>query len=132
MSIIAIISALLISSVAHTQTYTAPSISRLTSCDFCESDIGGSIAAINLKILDGTIYLGVTSFLTCGAKFSKPELIELSDSATVRVSSSAIPSTHDSCDMIAQQSLAITGLHPSVKTIYYLQDGVVLGHVDRW
>jgi hypothetical protein len=131
MRTIAIISALLIVPAAHSRDYTAPSVARLASCDFCESYIGGKTTAINLKVLDGTIYLGVTSSLACGAKFSQPELIELGDSATVRVSSSKIPSAHDGCDMVEQQSLAIAGLHQSVKTIYYLQDGAVLGHVHR-
>jgi hypothetical protein len=103
-------------------------ISREPSCTICAASPVGSEASITLKEEKGTIHVGVTSFSVCQATLSEPKISQLSSSATIVVTSEAI-STHSGCDAVIQQEFAISGLYPRVKTIYYVQNGAVLGHI---
>lgn len=103
-------------------------IIREPSCAICAAPPTGSEAGMTIKAEQGTVRVGVTSFFSCQATLSDPTISQLSSSATIVVASDA-PSSHSGCDQVIQQEFAISGLYPSIRTIYYVQNGVVLGHV---
>jgi hypothetical protein len=128
MKILALLAILLSASAAY--AFDSLQISRLSSCGICKDKPNGSEAAISSQTVDRGMRIGVTSSLNCGAMLSDPTIIELSSSATIQVTSVAPAPSHDSCASFMQQEFSIFGLHASTKTIYYVQDGVVLGHIS--
>ena len=77
-----------------------------------------------------TTRLVVTAELNCAYVPDKPELREWRNAATLTLPTRSPSGAAAACLCTHQLTFDISGLYKGVKTIYYVQDGTVLGHVD--
>jgi hypothetical protein len=76
------------------------------------------------------ILLTVTAELNCAHVPDKPELREWRNAATLSLPSRSPSGMATACLCTHRMTFEISDLYEGVQTIYYVQDGTALGHVD--
>jgi len=77
-----------------------------------------------------TTRLVVTAELNCAYVPDKPELREWRNAATLALPTRSPSGAAAACLCTHQMTFDISDLYKGVQTIYYVQDGTVLGHAD--
>ena len=72
----------------------------------------------------------VTAQLNCAYLPDKPELREWRNAATLSLPTKSPSGMATACLCVHQMTFEISDLYEGVETIYYVQDGTALGHVD--
>ena len=121
------LTALVLSSAANWAG--AGEISLVSNQEICDSAIPEDKAAIVQARRDGDIVrLDVTAQLNCAHLPGKPELREWRSAATVSVLTHSPSGAVAVCLCTHKFVFQITGLYEGAQSIYYVQDGTVLGH----
>ena len=86
-------------------------------------------ALVTVRKVKRNVFVSVTAELNCAYTPGKPALREWRNAATVLVETVSPSGMATSCLCQHKMEYEITGLYEGTKTIYYVQDGTVLGHV---
>ena len=109
----------------------AGEISLKSDAPACDSPIPPDKAAIvTAARTDGVVTLEVTAQLNCAYTPGKPDLRVWRDSATVTLSTKSPSGAAAACLCTHKLSFEIKDLYDGARTIYYVQDGTVLGHAS--
>lgn len=87
-------------------------------------------ARIEVGRSGNTIILNVTAQLNCARIPGRPELREWRNAATLSLPTTSPSGMATTCVCAHTMTFEISDLYESVETIYYVQDGTALGHVD--
>jgi hypothetical protein len=77
-----------------------------------------------------SVNLVVTAELNCANVPDKPELRVTRNAATLSLSTRSPSGAAAACLCAHRMTFRVSGLYKDAKTIYYVQDGEALGHVD--
>lgn len=110
---------------------TAGTVSLVEDKELCDNAPPLEQAARLESSRNGTIAtLTVTAQLNCAYRPGKPELREWRNAATLSLPTESPSGMATACLCAHQMTFEVSELYEGVKTIYYVQDGTVLGHVD--
>ncbi len=110
---------------------SAGTVSLVADKELCDNAPALEQAARLEPSRDGNITtLTVTAQLNCAYLPDKPELREWRNAATLSLPTRSPSGMATACLCAHQMTFEISGLYEGVETIYYVQDGIVLGHVD--
>ncbi len=76
------------------------------------------------------VTLIITAQLNCAYLPDKPELREWRNAATLSLPTKSLSGMATACLCAHQMTFEVSNLYQGIQTIYYVQDGTVLGHVD--
>ena len=112
-------------------TASAGSVALVTDRELCNRAPPLEQAA-NLKASrNGDIVtLSVTAHLNCAYRPGEPELRVHRNAATVALPTHSPSGMATACNCAHQMTFEISDLYEGARTIYYVQDGSALGHVD--
>ncbi|ACE84970.1 hypothetical protein [Cellvibrio japonicus] len=96
---------------------------------FC-NNASGQDEHIEASRSNGFVTLKVITYLNCAHIPDQPELRVWSNTATLSLSTSSPSGMATACLCAHRMVFQISDIHEGVKTIYYVQNGTVLGHVD--
>jgi hypothetical protein len=109
----------------------AGSVTLEADKELCDSSPSMERAAILEPSRNGSIItLVVTAQLNCAHVPDKPELREWRNAATLSLPTSSPSGMATACLCARRMTFEISDLYDGVETIYYVQDGTALGHVD--
>jgi hypothetical protein len=109
----------------------AGDVSLKSDEEMCESEIPDDrAAAVDASRAGNIITLDVMSELNCAHVPAVPELSVWRNTATVSLPTTSSSDAAALCLCAHRLSFEIRGLYEGVQTIYYVQDGRILGHVD--
>ena len=112
-------------------TAIAGSVALKSDQELCESAPPLDKAALLQARRNGKIVaLDVTAELNCAYVPDKPELREWRNAVTVILPTKSSSGAAAACLCQHRLTFEIKDLYEGAKTIYYVQDGTVLGHVD--
>jgi len=86
-------------------------------------------AELSAERLSDKVVVSVTAELNCAYKAGKPEVRVWRNAATLLATTVSPSGMATACMCQHQMKYEITGLYEGARTIYYVQDGTVLGHV---
>jgi hypothetical protein len=102
----------------------------LSASASCQSLPPGAPPKVVAQRLNDKVAVRVTSQFTCGATPSDPKIGVSLENATLSVAAHVAPGQPLAACLCAQElSFEITDLPAKVKTIYYVQNGLVYGQV---
>ena len=109
----------------------AGEVSLKSDTPICDSPIPPDKAAIvTATRAGGLVTLDVTAQLNCAHVPENPNLRVWRDSATVNISTKSPSGAAAACLCTHKLSFEIKDLYDGARTIYYVQDGTVLGHAS--
>ena len=109
---------------------SAGTVSLVTDKELCDNAPPLEQAANLVPSRTGNkITLVVTAQLNCAYVPDKPELREWRNAATLSLPTRSPSGMATACLCAHQMTFEISDLYEGVQTIYYVQDGTVLGHV---
>jgi len=79
---------------------------------------------------NGFIILKVIAYLNCAHIPDQPELRIWNNTATLSLPTSSPSGMATACLCAHRMVFQISNIHEGIKTIYYAQNGTVLGHAD--
>jgi hypothetical protein len=110
---------------------SAGTVALVADKELCDSDPPLEKAAqLEASRTGSTTRLVVTAELNCAYVPDKPELRAWRNAATLALPTRSPSGAAATCLCAHQMTFDISDLYEGVKTIYYAQDGTVLGHVD--
>ena len=89
-----------------------------------------AIAFVRTRRTHNGIAVGVLSEFNCDTQPVRPRLLQDRNAVTISVASQAAPGDPIAAICVRELSFVISGISPAVKTIYYVQDGHVMGHAS--
>ena len=109
----------------------AGEISLKADAETCDREIPQEKAAlVQASRSVNIVTVDVTAQLNCAYVPGKPELREWRSAATVALPTISPSGAAAMCLCTHRLSFEIKDLYEGVQTIYYVQDGTVLGHAD--
>jgi len=112
-------------------TVRAGTVALVADKELCDNDPPLEQAARLEPSRNGSVVtLTVTALLNCAYIPDKPELREWRNAATLSLPTKTPSGMATACLCAHRMTFEISDLYEGVQTIYYVQDGTVLGHVD--
>ena len=112
-------------------TASAGTIALTSDEELCDNapTLEGAVV-LEAKRDGDAVTLAVTAQLNCAYVPGQPELREWRNAATVALPTTSPSGLATACLCAHELTFEISNLSDGVQTIYYVQDGTVLGHVN--